>query len=113
MASPSRSARPASRLLRPSLPRNPLPPNPPVPYQRFYREKQRRQELASAIETSNRTIAEKDAALASLNEKWARLEERLNIFRQAAEAEQPGQPAQPQAPPNPEEDPIGYIKWLG
>lgn len=90
------------------------PQNTPVPYQRFKREKDRLAKRAADLTTELATErAARGTAEQSANterERMARLGERLaNLaIDPPAAAAEPAKPA-----PDPEADPIGYIKYLG
>lgn len=87
-----------------------LPQNTPVPYQRFKREKDR---AKRRIEELSQQLGARDGSLAEMQQKWARLDERLSIFRQAAEESVAEATHPPAAPPDPEADPFGYMRHLG
>ena len=77
-------------------------------YPQWQREKKRRQQLQSDLRARDDRLAQQDQELAKRREDWARLDERLSIFRQAAEPP----PQQPRAKPDRESDPFGYMAWL-
>jgi hypothetical protein len=92
------------------------PQNTPVPYQRFKREKDRLAKRAAdltaelTVERTARGTAEQSAN--AERERMARLGERLaNLAVEPAAAAV--EPAKPVPAPDPEADPIGYLKYLG
>lgn len=84
-------------------PDNPAPPQNSPFYPQWQREKRRRQELTAQLRDTNE-------ALTGERERWARLDERMRLFREAME--QPEPQAQPRPKPDRESDPFGYMAWL-
>src|SRR5437879_2392713 len=86
-----------------------LDPNAAVPYQKYSRDKKRFQ---GQIKERDDRLATTTAELAAEREKWARLDERMRVFREAAESPDPAaaQP-QPRQKPDREADPFGYMAW--
>lgn len=78
-------------------------------YPQWKREKHRRQELQTELRTRDTRLAETTSALTDLQTKWARLDERFSVFREAATA-QP-EAAKVAAEPDIEADPFGWMKW--
>jgi hypothetical protein len=93
---------PPAASLQPREDEEQFDPSRPIPYEAMHRERERRKDLT-------RQLAERDTALSDLQQKWARLDERLSIFREATQPQE----QMPAAPPDPEQDPFGYIHYLG
>lgn len=85
--------------------------NQPVPYQKYRRETKRLKDRLAARDADLNRL---NGQVSEYNTRMARLDERLRIFREAAEASdaaQQEQEAEQDDEPNPDEDPIGWIKW--
>ena len=80
----------------------------PIPYQKYRRDIKRLRERLTARDNEYNMQGNQ---LRQLNERFARLDERLRVFQEAAEAGDPEQ-QENQGPPNPDEDPIGAVKWV-
>lgn len=93
------------------------PQNTPVPYQRFKREKdrlaKRATELTAQLETERAARGTAEQSANQERERMARLGERLANLAIEAPATPAAEVAKPTPPPDPEADPIGYIKYLG
>lgn len=88
---------------------NPPPPKDSPFYPQWQREKRRRQDLQAELKNRNELLTTRGNELAAEREKWARLDERLRLFREATE--QPDPAAQPKVKPDREADPFGYMAW--
>ena len=93
---------------------SPPPPKDSPFYSRWQRDRQRRQELQTALKERDDKLAATSVEMAAEREKWARLDERLRVFREASEAPDPAAlaAAQPKTKPDREADPFGYMAWL-
>lgn len=90
-------------------PDNPEPARDSPFYQQWHREKRRRQELTEQLRQRDERLAAVTGENTQYREHWARLDERLRLFREAAEA--PPEQQRPAAPPDRESDPFGYMAW--
>lgn len=86
---------------------NPEPPRNSPFYAQWHREKNKRQQLQDELRTRDERLSQTTSELTDLREKWARIDERMRLFREAAEPP----PAAPPAPPDRESDPFGYMAW--
>lgn len=84
---------------------NPPPPTNSPFYPQWQREKRKRQDLAEQLKT-------RDGELTSEREKWARLDERMRLFREAMEQPEQQPPAEVKQKPDRESDPFGYMAWM-
>lgn len=84
--------------------------NQPVPYQKYRREQKR---LKDRLAARDADVTRLTGQVTDFNTRMARLDERLRILREAAEAsdEANQQETEQDDEPNPDEDPIGWIKW--
>jgi hypothetical protein len=87
--------------------------HPQIPYAQFRREEKARKALQKELKARDEALAERDRKLAEGDQRWARLDERLQVFREANEQQAAAEQPKPPAPPDPEADPIGYLKYLG
>lgn len=87
--------------------------HPQIPYAQFRREEKARKTLQKEIKARDDALAERDRKIAEGDQRWARLDERLKVFREASEQTAAAEQPKPEAPPDPEADPIGYLKYLG
>lgn len=108
-AAPAAQAMPATAT--PAAPEEdePEPAKDSPYYPQWKREKHRRQELQTELRARDTRLAETTSALTDLQTKWARLDERFSVFREAATA-QP-EAAKVAAEPDIEADPFGWMKW--
>ena len=84
--------------------------NQPIPYQRYRREQRRLRERLTARDTELETIRNQ---LNESNTRFARLDERLRLFQEAAQAsDEADQTAEVEQVPDANEDPIAAINYL-
>lgn len=86
----------------------PTDPNATIPYQKYSRDKKR---LQDQLRQRDERLTQTSGELNELQQKWARLDERMNVFREAVEAPA-GDAAKPKEKPDRETDPFGYMAWL-
>jgi hypothetical protein len=79
-------------------------------YPHWKREKQQRQQLQTELRTRDERLTTLSTELEDSRQKWARIDERLKVFREAVE--QPPEPDKPKPKPDRETDPFGYMAWL-
>lgn len=107
-AGPAGQARPAQPAQVEEDDLEPARDNPYYPQWR--REKAKRHQLTEELRKRDEAIAAERAVAQQEREKWARLEERMRVFREAAE--QPAEQPQARVKPDRESDPFGYMAWL-
>lgn len=105
-AKPTADAAPAAAAVEED---DPEPPKDSPFYRQWHQEKRRRQSLQTELKARDDRLAETNNQLTSMQERWARIDERLRVFREAADQ---SQETKPPAKPDREADPFAYMAWL-